>query len=172
MRRRIIAIVVTVLGVGALLLALSRGHAATRPAAQPIAFDHQRHSQKARLDCATLCHASALTEPYAGLPSKDVCFGCHDPDEHTDSPELRRLASYAEGDADIPWQRVAWTRPDVYFSHRRHVATAKLECARCHPGVPDAAQPLGPHVLTLRMSDCLDCNRREGASHDCVACHR
>jgi hypothetical protein len=45
-------------------------------AVQPIAFPHQTHTQNLGLDCAH-CHIGVRTEVFAGLPSVDICMGCH-----------------------------------------------------------------------------------------------
>lgn len=175
MVKRIVGVLTGFLLAGAGVIALAHtyvGRAAT--VTQPIAFNHQIHVTRAGLDCTTVCHVAATTEVYAGMPSKDVCFECHDPDddETSENSEKARLAGYVDADADIPWQRVAMTRPDVFFSHRRHVTGGKIECLRCHPGVEESAEPLTQVSLVLRMASCLDCHEHEGADVDCLACHR
>ncbi len=173
MVQRIVGILIGVFVVGAVVVVLVRASGGSVTVNQPIAFNHQLHATKADLDCTTLCHAAAPTEAYAGLPSKYVCYECHDPDEETpDKPELTRLAAYIDLDEDIPWQRVAVTEPDVYFSHRRHVTAGQIECARCHPGVVEATQPLSEVSLVLLMDECLDCHQENDADIDCLACHR
>jgi len=172
--RRIVGALIGLLAVGAVVTALAHvmGNRAV-PVTQPIAFSHRIHVTKARLGCTTVCHSAATREVYAGLPSKDVCFGCHDPDEETpDKPELTRLASYVDRDEDIPWQRVALVPEHVFFSHRRHVTAGKIDCLRCHAGVADAAGPLSEARLVMRMNNCLDCHKHKGADVDCLACHR
>lgn len=174
MLRRIVGIVI-VAGVAGVVAIVATARARRGPTlvTQPVAFSHQLHVTRAGLDCTTLCHAAATSEVYAGLPSKDVCYECHDPDEETpDKPELTRLAAYVDRDEDIPWQRVALVPPDVFFSHRRHVSAGQLECARCHPGVAEAARPLEEVSLAMRMDQCLDCHERQEADLDCLACHR
>lgn len=173
MVRRIVAIVIGVVMIGVVVVALARGFSGPEVVTQPIAFNHQVHATKANLDCTTICHTAAPTNVYAGLPSKDVCFECHDPDEETpDKPELTRLARYVDLDEDIPWQRVAMTAPDVFFSHRRHVTSGQIECARCHPEMAEASRPPGEASLVMSMDDCLDCHQQDGAEIDCLACHR
>lgn len=172
MTKGIVGITVGVVVVAAAALALARAYTAPTIVTQPIAFNHRLHAEKAMLDCTTLCHAGVKTEVFAGLPSKDVCFECHDPDEESDKPELTRLAEFVDLDQDIPWQRVAVTRPDVFFSHRRHVVSGGIACDRCHPGVAEASLPLSEVTLVLKMNQCLDCHEHDGADVDCLACHR
>ncbi len=173
MVQRIINNVVGLGAIGAVVFALARGYLAPETVEQPIAFNHKIHGEEAKIDCTTVCHTAAPSEVYAGLPSKWVCYECHDPDEdYPDQPVKARLAEYVDLDEDILWQRVAVTRPDVYFSHRRHVTAAQIECGRCHPGVETAAEPLSRVSQVLTMNQCLDCHEHEGADVDCLACHR
>lgn len=174
MLKRIVTALVGIVVVGAVVVVLARGYAGgPTEVEQPVAFNHQIHLTKANLECTTVCHSAAPTEVYAGLPSKDVCFECHDPDEETpDKPELTRLAAYVDLDEDLPWQRVTLTAPDVFFSHRRHVTSGQIECARCHPDVAQASRPLSKVSLVMSMDDCLDCHEQDGADVDCLACHR
>ncbi|MFQ5411411.1 MAG: right-handed parallel beta-helix repeat-containing protein, partial [Phycisphaerae bacterium] len=75
----------TTLGREAILLAESNGQLTYVRASQfeccpiqPIAFDHAEHMEKheANLSCLD-CHGGAVTQDYAGLPGKAVCFNCH-----------------------------------------------------------------------------------------------
>lgn len=172
--RGIIAGLIGVALIGTVVLVLARGYAnETAVVTQPIAFNHKLHITKAGLDCTTICHSAALSEVYAGLPSKNVCFECHDPDEETQEiPELARLAEYIKVNGDIPWKRVAITAPHVFFSHRRHVTSGQIACERCHPDVAESTQPFGRVAHVLPMDSCLDCHEHEGADVDCLACHR
>jgi len=173
MVQRIVGIVVVIAIGGAVVVAIASGYRGPVVVSQPIAFRHNIHIAKAELDCTSLCHAAAATNVYAGLPSKDVCYECHDPDEESpDKPELTRLAGYIDLDEDIPWKRVAVTRSDVFFSHRRHVTSGQIECARCHPDVAEAAGPLSVVSHVMRMDECISCHELEGADTDCLACHR
>ena len=173
MVQRIIIIVIGFGAIGAAVFALARGYLAPEIVEQPIAFNHKIHAEAAKLDCTTICHTAAPSEVYAGLPSKWVCYECHDPDEeYPDRPVIARLAEYVDLDEDIAWRRVAVTSPDVYFSHRRHVTAGQIECGRCHPGVESAAEPLSRVSQVLGMNQCLDCHEHEGADVDCLACHR
>jgi cytochrome c553 len=171
----VLRIVLIVLGIAVVsaVAVLAWNYDAPTIVTQPIAFNHQLHLTKANLDCTTVCHSSAENDVFAGLPSKDVCYECHDPDEeYPEKPELARLAEYVDLDEDIAWQRVAVTPPDVFFSHRRHVTSGQVACARCHVGVAEAAEPLSEVTNVLTMDECLACHESEGADVDCLACHR
>jgi len=139
---------------------------------QPIAFNHNVHVREASLSC-TDCHKDVNAHSYAGIPGKTACLECHDIDEEEGThPEKDRLFRYADTDDDIPWVRVAVTRPDVFFSHRRHVVAADMDCLECHPGQPSLTQPPATVELVMTMTDCIKCHEEKGASIDCLACHR
>ena len=132
---------------------------------QPVAFNHAKHMG---LTCAG-CHIGIQTTARAGLPAPAVCAKCH-----------------ATAPAAIPrsdWERLqaargpVWTpvtrlQSHVMFSHRRHVALARLECASCHADIGTRPTLPGRAPVRLTMSTCLNCHRTEGASEDCAGCHR
>jgi len=139
---------------------------------QPIAFNHSVHIQDAGLECVG-CHQNAPNSTFAGIPSKTVCLDCHDAeDEAGDNPQKDKLFAFADRDDDIPWQRVALTKPDIFFSHRRHVAVAKLECVACHPHQDTLTAPPRTARLVMTMTDCLKCHAEHGMAEDCIQCHR
>lgn len=146
---------------------------------QPIAFNHQIHIERIQGVVCPDCHQFVEKQTYAGLPSKFLCFDCHDPfadeeDKNADAfkPEFATLMAFAEVPNDIPWHRVTYTREDVFFSHRRHVIVGDLECRECHPKMPDRTTPLDRGPIEMEMDTCLDCHEENNASVDCVSCHR
>lgn len=139
---------------------------------QPIAFNHTVHVGEASLACVD-CHTDAGTRRDAGLPGKQVCLDCHDPDSEAGKhPQKDKLFALGKGDGEIPWVRVAVTRPDVFFSHRRHVAAAKIDCLGCHIDQPRLAAPPSTVRLVMSMTACIECHKRNAVSTDCLACHR
>lgn len=145
---------------------------------QPIAFNHKLHLDKIQGVVCVDCHHFVETQTYAGIPSKHVCFDCHDPladeeDKEADvfQPKFADLMAYAATDGDIPWHRTFTTRDDVFFSHRRHVVVAEIDCEECHD-MPTRTEPptRGPDFISMRT--CLNCHEEKEASEDCVACHR
>ncbi len=139
---------------------------------QPIGFNHVVHLDDAGMQCIE-CHTNAETGVYAGLPGKSICFDCHDIDEEEGThSEKDKLFAFDEQDEDIPWQRVALTRPDVYFSHRRHVTSGNLECTECHRDQRALSTPPSTARLVMSMDACIQCHKESGASSDCLACHR
>ncbi len=142
-------------------------------AVQPIRFNHEIHlSDPVGAECID-CHTDAETGVFAGLPGKDACFDCHDPyEEDVTHPQKVKLLSYAESEEEIPWVRVAVTKPDVFFSHRRHVTSAGLDCLECHADQPTLTAPPATVRLVMTMDECIECHEQNRASSDCLACHR
>ncbi len=142
---------------------------------QPIAFNHKLHIEEASLGCPD-CHQFVTSQHYAGFPSKYVCFDCHDPEDDPEAedfnPKLASLMAFGETDGDIPWHRVTINPEHVFFSHRRHVTVAKLDCRECHPDMPDRTSPPTRGPIQMAMDECIDCHEQKAASVDCVACHR
>jgi hypothetical protein len=141
-----------------------------RPAEQPIPFNHQLHITEVGLGC-TDCHTSAETGVRATIPKVELCGDCHQ-EAMTGSAGEAILLAHVEAGKAIPWHQVSWIPQDVYFSHRRHVAIAGLECETCHGAVADRATPLTRPLRPVTMKGCIDCHRRAGASSDCISCHR
>ena len=139
---------------------------------QPIAFNHTLHVNEANIPCVG-CHTSAEHEVFAGLPSKTACFDCHDvAQEDATNPEKAKLFSFAANNQDIPWRRVAVTRPDVFFSHRRHVGAGEIDCLTCHRDQQTLTVPPPTARLVMDMKACIECHNHTRASTDCVSCHR
>ncbi len=139
---------------------------------QPIAFNHTVHLKQAKMECLE-CHLNAETSVFAGIPGKAICLDCHDIDEEQGThPQKDLLFEFEDADQEIPWGRVAVTRPDVFFSHRRHVTAAKLECLICHKDQETLVRPPPRARLVMRMSACVNCHADHGLIKDCVHCHR
>ena len=135
------------------------------PATQPVTFSHAKHRGMA----CVVCHRGAEVAARAGIPQGETCIKCHATAPHgTDA----KLWSEVERGGRLAWMRVTRVPEHVYFSHRRHVALAKLDCSSCHADVGQRAAPPARAALRLDMDACLACHRRDGASQDCAACHR
>jgi hypothetical protein len=152
---------VLVLGVG---LIWSRQAQSPR---QPIAFSHRVHVAKVGLAC-NFCHYSVNKARRAGVPSVKKCMTCH-AFIAVDRPEIKKLRSFWERKEPIPWVRIHKLPPHVYFSHKRHIK-AGLECQACHGEV--RAVDIPRRVSSLEMGWCVTCHRSEGASIDCLTCHK
>jgi hypothetical protein len=124
------------------------------PLDQPVQFDHRHHVRDDGIDCL-YCHADARKAAYAGVPSTEVCMGCHGQvwPESVQLEPVRR--SYYSG-APLPWQRVHHLPDYVYFNHAIHVNKG-IGCVSCHGRVDEMA--LDFQVAPLSMGWCLDCHR-------------
>jgi len=144
---------------------------------QPIAFDHHRHvAGKSGIAC-TSCHDTVDKETFAGLPQVDTCMSCHkiikrmSPAKLALKPELSKLKEFVSA-GWIPWNRV-YSQPDyVFFSHRRHVVVAKLDCANCHGDMGSLSSPPIRPAVDQSMDWCMNCHQQRQASTDCVSCHK
>jgi Cytochrome c7 and related cytochrome c len=138
--------------------------------AQPVAFDHRIHTDKLKMQCQ-LCHRYVNTGAHAGLPSRSLCAMCHQVRQGT-MPEAARLTMMIGRGDSIRFNKLFHLAPYVYFTHRRHVEIAKLECRTCHGDIALTVRPPERPLVQIRMQVCLDCHLETGQSVDCVACHR
>lgn len=151
-------------------LTLGRGLESLAPAVrQPIAFDHKKHVGDLDLPCTT-CHVTVETEAFSWLPTADVCESCHS-EPQGKSAEEARLVEILKSGKPLAWAPLFRQPAHVFYSHRRHVVAAKIECSVCHGAIAQATAPPG-RVEKLRMDDCLDCHRKKGVSLGCTGCHR
>jgi hypothetical protein len=125
------------------------------PVDQPVEFDHRHHVIDDQIDCL-YCHRQAETSRFAGIPSTDVCMGCHS-QVWNDSPLLDVVRSSYFSDRPIAWNRVHDLPDFVYFDHASHV-TRGVRCVTCHGRVEDMARVYQTAPLT--MGWCLDCHRQ------------
>lgn len=141
-----------------------------RPAVhQPIAFNHRKHVKDNELACST-CHEYYEKEAFSGLPASDLCASCHLEPQGKSAEELK-LVRLLKAGAPLDWKPLFLQPPHVYYSHRRHVVAAHIDCAVCHGGIALTSSPPA-RVKSLRMADCIDCHRERGAPTGCNACHR
>lgn len=150
---------------------------AAREAAQPIFFSHKKHAGELGFSC-TVCHQSVETQTFAGLPQPDTCMTCHaaviikSTRKHKPlSLEMAKLKGFADR-GEIPWRRIYREPAYVFFSHRRHVVVAKIECAACHGDLPSEEAPASRPFVNQTMQWCTDCHQQKHASLDCNSCHK
>jgi hypothetical protein len=134
------------------------------PVRQPIQFPHAKHQT---VGCV-VCHRGVATTARAGIPDQTVCAKCH----ATAPAGTAAVWDAAVAGRPIGWVQVTRVPDHVMFSHRRHVAIARLECASCHGNMRDRPTPPGTVQARLVMTTCVSCHRHEGAAEDCAACHR
>lgn len=138
--------------------------------AQPIAFNHKKHAGEVGLPCTT-CHQYVETQSFAGLPQTETCVTCHAA-PLTKNPEEEKIRQYASKNEKIPWQRIYRMPGDVFFSHRRHVVLAKVECATCHGKMAEQTTPPSRPLVNQTMAWCINCHQERRMSADCNACHK
>lgn len=126
---------------------------------QPIEFDHRHHVRDDGIPCL-YCHSAAASGPSAGVPTTELCMGCH-AQIWRNSPLLEMVRrSYFSGQP-IVWNRVHRVPDFVFFHHGIHVQSG-IDCTRCHGNVDTMARVY--RAAPLSMSWCLDCHRRGRAS--------
>jgi hypothetical protein len=150
---------------------------------QPIPFSHKHHAGKFKIDCQ-YCHSGTDQSRTAGMPSVEVCMGCHSqfPKEYDQLTGIQTLKKHWEEKQPIVWQQIHRVPEYVKFRHNRHVA-AGITCQRCHGPVeqidklhlvPDTQWwQYGLPTAKLEMGWCIKCHRENNqqASQDCLTCH-
>jgi len=149
---------------------------------QPIAFSHEHHAGTYEIECL-YCHSGTERSQAAGVPSVELCMGCHaqfPPSYDAEFEGIRELKRYWEEKEPIPWQQIHRSPEHVQFRHNRHVA-AGVDCQRCHGPVEQMDKLYmtedtvwWPYLLPskkLEMGWCIQCHRENEATQDCLACH-
>jgi hypothetical protein len=145
---------------------------------QPIPFSHALHAGQYQMECL-YCHTGTDRSPAAGVPSVELCMGCH-AQFGQDLEGVQVLKKYWDEKQPIPWEQIHRLPEHVQFKHNRHVQ-AGVACQRCHGAVQemDKVQLVSdtvwwPWLLPsrkLEMGWCIDCHRQNQASQDCLTCH-
>jgi len=148
---------------------------------QPIPFSHKHHAGKFGIDCQ-YCHSGTDRSPSAGVPSVEVCMGCHSqfPASYDELSGIRVLKEHWQEKKTIEWEQIHRLPEYVQFRHNRHVR-AGVECQRCHGPVEELDKVVmqedtvwWPWLLptqTLEMGWCINCHREKKVSQDCYTCH-
>jgi hypothetical protein len=168
-------------GAGIVLLALvalagCRGPGAQSPSQapdQPIAFYHSVHAGQNQIPCM-YCHYSADKSPSAGVPSVQLCVGCHVPGSAVIAPELaslafptaerdsmwnaeaQKLVGYWQRQEAIPWVRIHQLPAHANFPHMSHVRVG-VQCQTCHGPIEEMEKVY--QYSSLQMGWCIDCHR-------------
>ena len=145
------------------------------------------------LDC-TFCHRTVTEGVPAGIPPQQQCAFCHQVVGSADKETLAQLrsAGLSGFEGVINWQRVHRLPDSVRFIHEPHirfltvnpaviennpdpavnqaasVAPAQV-CSTCHGDVKTMARV--KQVEALKMGQCVNCHRDNGAPTDCITCH-
>jgi len=137
---------------------------------QPVAFNHRKHTQDLGLECA-FCHPHVRTGAHSGLPNATTCSMCHSTAQGTSTEAARVTELLAAGDS-LRFNKLFGLPAHVFYTHRRHVAVAELECTSCHGPIAETERPPSRALVQVDMDFCIRCHRQAGASLDCNACHR
>jgi hypothetical protein len=141
--------------VGPMIFVRTPYHTGQRyPVDQPVQFDHRHHVADDGIDCR-YCHDLVERSATAGIPSTEVCGGCH-AQIWSRSPMLEVVRRSWFSGMPIPWNRVHQLPDFVYFDHAIHIARG-IGCVSCHGRVDQMA--LVEQVAPLSMRWCLDCHR-------------
>ncbi len=121
---------------------------------QPVPFSHDHHVSGLGIDCR-YCHTTVETSSFAGVPSTEICMGCHS-QIWKDSALLAPVRESFRTKTPLKWTRVHDVPDYVYFDHSVHVNNG-VGCESCHGRVD--RMPLMRKANTLHMEWCLDCHR-------------
>jgi hypothetical protein len=150
----------------AVLVSVTRGPAVP----QPIAFNHLKHAGELGLAC-DLCHKHVRTGAHAGLPDAGTCSMCHST-RQGNSAEAARVTELLEAGDPLLFNKLFRLPDHVFYTHRRHVGIAELECGNCHGPIAEMERPPERPLVPISMDSCMDCHRERGMPLDCNACHR
>ena len=165
MRKFIVGGIVLVVAVVAGILITASGR--EQAPKQPITFSHKIHAGEYQIACL-YCHANARRSLVAGIPSLQLCMGCHKITA-ADKPDVQKLKTAWEQRQPIAWVKV-FDQPDfVYFSHKRHVVKG-ITCQTCHG--PIETMDRVRRAVSLGMKQCINCHLAKQVSIDCWVCHK
>jgi predicted CXXCH cytochrome family protein len=162
-----------VTGLGAFLIAMIaitlvvRG---TSAVSQPVAFNHRKHTEQLGLNCE-FCHVHVELRAHAGLPNAQICGICHQTVQGTSAEAARVTELLTEGDP-LTFKKLFRLESHVFYTHRRHVGIAGLECENCHGAIATTERPPARPLIEIDMDFCVRCHREQGQTFDCNACHR
>jgi hypothetical protein len=173
--------------VGIVLLAAAAGSCRPYSASegdgpdQPIAFYHKVHAGDNKIPCQ-YCHYTADKSLDAGIPSVQLCVGCHVPGSSAPTAqraqaalafptaardtgstrewrgEATKLVDFWRSGQPVPWVRIHKIPDHAKFPHYMHI-NAGLKCQTCHGPVQDMKKVY--QFSSLRMGWCIDCHRGE-----------
>lgn len=136
---------------------------------QPIAFSHRIHAGDYKIDCQ-YCHDGVRRAgASAGVPSVQLCMGCHKL-VAANRPEVLKIRNAFETREPIRWMRMVDLPDFVFFNHYPHIAKG-IGCQQCH-GPVETMDRLRMVDNLNNMDYCVRCHRRNQASIDCYICHR
>jgi hypothetical protein len=150
---------------------------------QPIPFSHKHHAGDFEIDCM-YCHSGTDRSRAAGMPSVEVCMGCHTqfPKEYDELEGIQILKQHWAEKKPIVWKQIHRLPEHVKFRHNRHIQ-AGVDCQECHGAVDEIDKMYlvpdtkwwfyGLPTAKLEMGWCIQCHRENNqqATQDCMVCH-
>jgi hypothetical protein len=134
---------------------------------QPIPFSHRVHVHTKRISCL-ICHSEVARSSRAGVPPLETCLLCHSRIIRT-YPYIIKEREHFRENRPIVWERVNWVPEFVYFNHSVHIQRG-FDCGQCHGEVSLMDRVVTAHKF--QMGFCIQCHRKNQATHDCFTCHR
>jgi hypothetical protein len=135
---------------------------------QPIEFNHAVHTEA--LECED-CHQYFRESAHSGLPGVMTCMMCHE-EPLTEAAEEEKIRQLAEAGEERVFRKLFRLADHVYYSHRRHVEIAGIECATCHGEIASTEAPPRDPLVRITMDFCIDCHQRQEITVSCTSCHR
>jgi len=145
---------------------------------QPIPFSHALHAGEFKIECL-YCHTGTDKSRMAGVPSVELCMGCH-AQFGGDLEGVQTLKKLWDEKQPMEWTQIYRVPEHVKFRHNRHIS-AGVACQRCHGPVETMDKVYmtkdtiwWPWLLPStkpEMGWCINCHRENQASQDCQTCH-
>ena len=154
----------------------------TRPGPlQPIQFSHKHHAGQFQIDCQ-YCHSGTDRSPAAGVPSVELCMGCHAqfPASYDELEGIRTLKEHWEEKQPIEWvqihraprvRAVPAPRPRARGLRLPDLPRRRRDLRQAVAGADTMWWPWLLPAAKLEMGWCIDCHRQNNATQDCYACH-
>jgi menaquinone reductase, multiheme cytochrome c subunit len=152
-------------------LGFAAGRVALKPnreVVQPIAFNHKVHGDV--IECEG-CHELVKKAAHSGLPPLATCMQCHEK-PLTEKAEEKKISAMAAAGQEVVFRKLFRLPGHVFYTHRRHVGIAKLDCATCHGAIAKTETPPREPLQRITMSFCVSCHVKTGITTACTACHR
>lgn len=141
--------------------------------------DASLRENKALRRCVA-CHRGAWSGNVARIAGTETCIACHAVESPVrlageKQPALTLASARDVGldpsrPEDLSWVQINTVPSNVYFSHRAHVRRS-VACTQCHEDVSVLSSP-PTSVRMFSMTRCLRCHAENGASTDCLTCHK
>jgi len=118
---------------------------------QPIPFSHKHHAGEFGIDCQ-YCHSGTDRSPAAGVPSVELCMGCHAqfPASYDEIEGIRILKEHWEERKPIEWIQIHRLPEHVQFLDEPQAASPSApvaEPARPTDGLPEVTLAEAENVL-------------------------